>query len=43
MLCHLYFYFSIMNDILRVDHMILKKEEEEEEEVVVGEAAAECF
>lgn len=32
-----------MNDILRVDHMILKKEEEEEEEVVVGEAAAECF
>lgn len=43
MLCHLYFYFSIMNDFLRVDHMILKKKEEEEEEVVGGEAAATCF
>ena len=32
-----------MNDILRVDHMILKKKEEAEEEVVVGEVAAKCF
>lgn len=31
-LCHLYFCFSIMNDFLRVDYMILKEKEEEEKE-----------
>lgn len=30
--CHLYFYFSIMNDYLRVDHRILKEKKEEGEE-----------